>query len=75
MVINILLVFQAFFANAQTNEIKIYLRGVSESKISLIPLAGAKAYKPIAEIPSVKANTEAVIVIPAEYLPGEFVLR
>ncbi len=75
LIITILLVFQAFFANAQTNEIKIYLRGVSESKISLIPLAGAKAYKPIAEISSVKANTEAVIVIPAEYLPGEFVLR
>ena len=55
--------------------IKVNIRGVSETKISLIPHTGAKAYQPIAEVSGIKANTEAVIVIPADYLPGEFVLR
>lgn len=75
LIIAILLVYQAFIASAQTNEIKIYLRGVSESKISLIPLAGTKAFRPVLELQSVKANTEATLTIPVEYLPGEFVLR
>jgi len=55
--------------------ITIHLRGVSESKISLLPMAGPKAYKPILELSSLKNGDTAVLRIPAEYLPGEFVLR
>lgn len=53
----------------------VHLRGVSESKISLLPLAGPKAYRPILEISSIKRGEVATLAIPPEYLPGEFVLR
>lgn len=62
-------------AVSQETTIILNLRGVSESKISLIPLAGTKAFRPVLELQSVKANTEVTLTIPQEYLPGEFVLR
>lgn len=55
--------------------LSIHIRGVSESKISLLPMAGAKAYKPVLELASVKNGEAAVLNIPSEYLPGEFVVR
>jgi thiol-disulfide isomerase/thioredoxin len=59
----------------QNVNIELNLRGVSESKISLLPLAGRKAYRPILDLPTVKSGDATVLYIPAEYLPGEFVLR
>jgi len=55
----------------------VYLRGVFEAKVSLIPFEGLKAVysKPVGEVSDVKNDETAVIEVPAQYLPGEFVLR
>ncbi len=63
---------------AQTKEARIlivHLRGVTESKISLIPLSGARAYKPLVEASVTKAGETAFLVVPKDYLPGEFSLQ
>ena len=63
--------------NAQTKDItiKVHLRGVWESKISLLPLSGPNALKPIAESPSVKSGETATVTVAKDQLPGEFVIR
>lgn len=53
----------------------VHLQEVFDAKVSLTPFEGLKAINPIAEVPNVKADERAVIKIPAENLPGEFVLR
>lgn len=53
----------------------VRLQGVFSAKVSLIPFEGLKAVNPIAEIEDVKNGETTVIKIPAQYLPGEFVLR
>lgn len=62
---------------AQTRDIPltIHLRGVSESKISLLALSGSRAFKPIIEVPVVKNGETTTLNVSKEYLPGEFVLR
>jgi len=53
----------------------IHLRGVYDSKISLLSLSGSGIFKPLTEI-NVKVNGDAVkLTFPKEKLPGEFVLR
>ena len=61
--------------SAQNITLVIHLRGVSESKISLMPLTGSKAIKTIVEVKSIKNGETAKILVPEENLPGEFVLR
>ncbi|MEQ7799548.1 redoxin domain-containing protein [Pedobacter sp. ASV1-7] len=63
-------------ANGQSKDIslKIHLSGVAKSKITLLSLTGA-SIKTIAENPSVNNGEAAVLNIPKEQLPGEFVLR
>jgi thiol-disulfide isomerase/thioredoxin len=56
-------------------KITIHLRGVYESNISLLALSPSQTYKPILEKKDVKAGDTSLIVVPAQYLPGEFVLR
>lgn len=53
----------------------IHLRGVEESKLTLTPFEGARAINPIVVLEKVKKGIPAKLVIPAKYLPGEFVLR
>jgi thioredoxin-related protein len=60
---------------SQTGTLKVHLRGVSESKISIIPLNGIYTLKPILEKDGIKNNEVALITIPASELPGEFVVR
>jgi thioredoxin-related protein len=62
---------------AQNRDISltIHLRGVSESKISLMGLSGTKAFKTIVEVQGIKNGETATLKVPAEHLPGEFVLR
>jgi thiol-disulfide isomerase/thioredoxin len=60
---------------SQTGTLKVHLRGVSESKISIIPMNGIYALKPILVKDVIKNNEEASITIPASELPGEFVVR
>ncbi len=62
-------------ANAQDISVKIHLRGVSETKISLLPLSGPKQFKSILEVPGVKNGETTTLKIPEEFLPGEFVVR
>ncbi len=68
------LVLSSKSIQAQDVTITIILRGVYESKISLLPLTGTDALKPII-IDNVKNGGRALLKIPEESLPGEFVLR
>lgn len=62
---------------AQNRDIKvtIHLRGVYESKISLLGLSGNKAFKSIVEVSGIKNGETTTMQVSKEYLPGEFVLR
>jgi len=53
----------------------IHLRGVYESKISLLGLNHQRLFKPITEVSGVKNGETAVLTVQKEHLPGEFVLR
>ena len=53
----------------------IHLRGVYESKITLLTLSDSRTFKPIIELAGVKKGETASLNIPGEKLPGEFVLR
>ena len=61
--------------SARSLTVTILLHGVSESKVSLMPLSGKKALKPIAEIQAIKNGETVKLQVPEETLPGEFVLR
>lgn len=65
----------SYYVHAQSKNITIHLRGVTETKISLMPMSGPKQFKTITELKSVKNGETASLPIPAEYMPGEFVLR
>ena len=62
-------------ANAGEVNITIHLRGVYESKISLLALSISKTFKPIIELQGIKNGETATLSVAEEYLPGEFVLR
>ncbi|MDP8297308.1 MAG: hypothetical protein RAP41_03895 [Candidatus Orphnella occulta] len=53
----------------------IHLQGVSSATASLKPFGGAKAISPIAKTQDAKNGKTAVIKIPAQYLPREFLLK
>lgn len=55
--------------------ITVNIRGVEETKLTLTPFEGARAINPIVTIDKVKKGESAKLVIPAKFLPGEFVLR
>ena len=61
--------------SAQDIKVTIHLRGVYESKISLVPLTGDDAYKPILERTGVKGGGTTTLTIGKERLPAIFVLR
>ncbi len=68
------LTFQ-LFAQDQNVALTIHLRGVIESKISILALSDSRTFKPILEI-NAKGNGDAVkLTVPKQKLPGEFVLR
>ena len=62
---------------AQSNEVDvvIHLRGVDESKISLLALNQARLFKPIIEVNGIRNGEKTTLRVPRQYLPGEFVLR
>jgi len=68
------LVFSAH-VSARDLALKLHLRGVYDSKVSLMPLAGPNALKPVVSVEEVKNGKEAILSIPGNLLPGEFVLR
>jgi hypothetical protein len=61
--------------HAQDINLTIHLRGVYESKISLIPLITFKSPKPISVVENVKNGETTVLQVPENNLPGDFVLR
>ncbi|MGV3706829.1 MAG: redoxin domain-containing protein [Arcticibacter sp.] len=60
---------------AQNRQLQVHLEGVFSAKVSLMPMVGAKAFKPLYESPEVKPGETLKISIPADQLPGQFVLR
>jgi len=74
-VITIMILALSLSSTARNITLKIHLRGVYESKISLMPLSGANAFKPIAEGNGIKNGDMATIAVQADKLPGEFVVR
>lgn len=63
---------------SQPITLKLHLRGVYESKITLLPSIGTNALKPIIEKPGIKNGETTIISIAsnmAYLLPAEFILR
>lgn len=69
--------FAYFSKSSLANDVKltVHTRGVSRSKITLYPLSGPTALKPLKVADIQKSGESATFVIDKEYLPGEFVLR
>ncbi len=67
----------SFNLSAQTHDVTLtlHLRGVYESKISILALTISKTFKPIVEVPGIKDGETTKITIPKDKLPGEFVIR
>ena len=67
----------SFRLSAQSHDVDIilHLRGVYDSKISLLALSVSKTFKPIIEMPDIKDGETIKLSVSKEYLPGEFVLR
>ena len=65
------------FLPAQARDITItmHLRGVYESKISLLALTPSHTFKPILEVNGVNNGETTELLVTNNYLPGEFVLR
>lgn len=64
-----------FHSLAQDVSIKIHISGVAESKITLLPLTGTNALKPIVEKSGIKNGKTQSISVSKDILPAEFVLR
>jgi peroxiredoxin len=66
-----------FSLSAQPRDITItiHLRGVYESKISLLALSVSNTYKPIKEVQGIKNGETTNFSVSKDILPGEFVLR
>jgi thiol-disulfide isomerase/thioredoxin len=62
-------------AQVQDVSLTIHLRGVYETKISLLALSANKTFKPILEVQGVKNGATAKLAVSRDYLPGEFVVR
>jgi thiol-disulfide isomerase/thioredoxin len=62
-------------AFSQGVAIKLHIRGVYESKITLLPLIGTNALKPIVERAGIKNGETTSISVSKAQLPAEFVLR
>jgi hypothetical protein len=76
-IIILLVVASPFHLAAQSPEVNltIHLRGVFESKISLLGLSNTGTWKSILEVQGIKNQESAILRIDSAYLPGEFVLR
>lgn len=70
-----LITLQIFNCLAQDIKLKVYLRGVYESKITLLPLIGTNALKPLLERTGIRKGETVTLSVPNDKLPGEFVLR
>lgn len=73
----IVLFFQHMIGYSQNRDVTItvHLRGVYESKISLLGMNNSRLFKPILEVPGIRDGQTATLVVPKDQLPGEFVMR
>ena len=62
-------------AQMQDISVTIHLRGVNNSKISILGRTDSQIFKPIEEVPNVSNGETTRISVSKAYLPGEFVLR
>jgi peroxiredoxin len=76
-IIALILLFVLFPESTKSQDatVKIHLRGVYESNISLLPSTGVNATDPLTVINGVKNGGTATIQVSGDNLPGEFVLR
>ncbi|MEI7525207.1 MAG: thioredoxin family protein [Mariniphaga sp.] len=78
-IVIVVFLFQAssFHGSAQNRnvDITIHLRGVYESKISLLALSNFGTFKPLIEANGIKTGETTKLTVSKEYLPSEFVLR
>ena len=65
----------AFFCNAQDVNIRIHVKGVYSTKVSLLPLSGSGALKAFVEKNNISGGEIVDLTIPKDRLPGQFVLR
>lgn len=68
------LMLSAFQLRAQDVNVKLHLRGVYDSKFTLMEIKAGRAVK-LLEHPAVKSGGTALLKVPQDKLPGEFVLR
>lgn len=69
------LILQSVTCFAQDRILKLNVRGCAETKVTLIPLAGSNALKSILEKTGIRNGETAIIAVPQDQLPGEFVIR
>jgi len=62
-------------AQAHDVAMTIHLRGVYESKISLLAISVSQTFEPIIEVQGIKNGESNRFLVSKAYLPGEFVLR
>jgi thioredoxin-related protein len=62
-------------AQARDVSLTIHLRGVYESKISLLAISKSQTYEPIIEVQGIKNGESTRLLVTKDHLPGEFVLR
>lgn len=62
---------------AEARHIRVHLQDAYDAGVSVIRFDGARAdyADPVAEVSGVKTGQTAVLTVPGQYLPGEFVLR
>lgn len=75
LVFFLLVTVSAFVCQAQDLTLKINMRGSYESKITLLPLIGPEALKPVVERTEIRSGETVILSISKNRLPGEFVLR
>ncbi len=74
----IFLIFSSFPESACAQKkisVSVTIRGVYDSKISLLPLTGKDALKPVFVVDRIANGETASFQISDNILPGEFVLR
>jgi thiol-disulfide isomerase/thioredoxin len=64
-----------FYLSAQDMSLLVHIRGVYESRISLLTITDNGMFKPLREANGIKDGSITSLEIEREYLPGEFVLR
>jgi peroxiredoxin len=68
----------SFHLSAQATRdvnLTVHLRGVYESKISLLAISKSQTFEPIIEVPEVINGGTTTLLVTKDLLPGEFVLR